>query len=303
MPFTGTPDEIRLKELLNDLFIQNELGGASPYALSAAKVGRSGYSYGVPQYDLSIPGDGRTVLQDVLQSAMSGGSFIVDDGNPATGRSNDAEVLRLYNLAIQPGGTSLNSIDRGKIDQALSSTYWVQKIDAELDATLGDRLANADRVINLTSGPDRTFLQSDLGKLFLCDYDNQYSITPGGALEKFVQGQPALGIAKQGDLGVGDLLNLYFHTQQAQQTPHDPIRRFANVTELAGGYSPGNTEADRADAKEVLRDYTSFVLPNKAQIISANPGALAEFTMRVIDPAKVPVITAYAEGRTIDGEG
>jgi hypothetical protein len=48
MPFTGTADVIRLKELLNQVLIQNELGGASPYAMSSANAGRSGYSFGVP---------------------------------------------------------------------------------------------------------------------------------------------------------------------------------------------------------------------------------------------------------------
>lgn len=290
------------------MFIQNELGGASPYALSAAKAGKSGYSFGVPQYDLSVNVDGRTLLQDILKNAMSGGSFIVDDGNPATGRDQDAEVLRLYNLAIQPGGTSLNAVDRGKINQVLSSTYGVQEIDTKLDVTLGTRLTKADAVINLIAGPDRAFLESDIGKLFLCDYDNQYGITlpsgsnPGGALVQFVQGLPAFGITKQGDLGVGDLLNFYFHTQFAQSTPHDPVRRFANVVEVAGGYAPGNTAEGLADAKEVLQAYTEFVFPRKTQIASANPGALSEFVTRVIDPAKAPVIAAYAEGRTIDGD-
>ncbi|MDF0666770.1 MAG: calcium-binding protein [Nitrospira sp.] len=308
MPFTGTPDEIRLKGLLNDLFLQNELSGASPYTLSFA-VGKSGYSFGVPQFDLSSNSDGQNLLKEILENATISGSFIVDDGNPATGRSNDTEVLRLRSLAIQPGGISLNPSDKAKINQALGSSYGVQAIDDALDPHLGLLLNKANAVINLTSGPDRTFLESDLGKLFLSDFDNQYNIelpnppmSQGGALARFVQGQTVFRITKQGDLGVGDLLNFYFHTQQARQTPHDPVRRFANVVEVAGGYAPGTTTTDLADAKEVLQAYTFFVAPNKAQITSANADALTEFMARVINPAKAPVIAEFSSGHTINGE-
>lgn len=293
MPFTGTPDEIRLKGLLHDLFIQNELGGASPYALSFATTGKSGYSFGIPQYDLSKNTDARDILRAILENATSGGSFMVDDGNPATGRSDDAEVLRLLGLAIQPGGISLNSSDKGTINQALSSTYGMQRIDGDLDPHLGSLLNTADAVINLTSGADRAFLESDLGKLFLSDYDNQYNIelpnfptSPGGTLVRFVQGQEVYGIVKQGVLGVDDLLNFYFRTQQSQATPYDPIRRFANVVEIAGLYTP----SDVGEAKGVLQAYTFFVVPNKAAIASANAGALTEFMARVINPAKVVAI-------------
>ncbi|MDF0653026.1 MAG: hypothetical protein P0121_16335 [Nitrospira sp.] len=305
MPFTGTADVIRFKGLLNDVLIQNELGGAAPYALSSAKTGRSGYSFGVPQYDRSVAGSmagnktARNLFQDILRNATdSNGNYLIDDGNSTTSRLNDSLVDTLYNKAIQVGGASLPPSEKTLVNTALNSVYGRQEIDGALDGTLQLRIDKADGVIALATGADRTFLESALGKLFLCDYDNQFSITPGGALVKFVHGQTVFGITKQGDLGVGDLLNFYFHTQQTRQTPHDPVRRFANVVEVVGGYTP----ADVDDAKGVLQGYTFFVVPNKAQITSANAGALAEFMARVIDPAKAPVITAYAGGRTIDGE-
>jgi hypothetical protein len=248
MPFTGTADVIRFKGLLNEVLIQNELGGASPYTLSSAKVGRSGYSFGVPQYDFSVAGSmagdqtARDHFKGILRNATDGnGNYSIDDGNATTSRQNDTLVDALYNKAIQVGGASLLTSEEALIDAALNSLYGRQAIDGALDGTLQLRINKADSVIALTTGADSAFLGSDLGKLFLCDYENQYGITlptatsPGGALAQFVQGLPALGVTKQGDLGVGDLLNFYFHTQQAQQTPHDPVRRFANVTELAGG--------------------------------------------------------------------
>ncbi|MDH4188215.1 MAG: hypothetical protein OEV08_14585, partial [Nitrospira sp.] len=223
MPFTGTAEVIRFKGLLNQVLIQNELGGASPYALSSATAGRSGYSFGVPQYDLSVAGNTagnvtvRDLFKDILRNVTdSNGNYLIDDGNPATSRLNDSLVDALYNKAIQVGGGSLLPGEKVLLNAALNSTYGRQNIDGVLDDTLQLRIDAANRVIALTAGSDRAFLESDLGKLFLCDYENQYTITPGGALEKFVQGLPAFGITKQGVLGVDDLLNFYFRTQQSQ---------------------------------------------------------------------------------------
>ena len=306
MPFTGTADVIRFKGLLNEVLIQSELGGASPYTLSSAKAGRSGYSFGVPQYDLSVVGSmagdqtARDLFKGILRNATdSNGNYLIDDGNPATSRENDSLVDTLYNKAISVGGSSLLPSEKKMVNDALNSTYGRQNIDGALDGTLQLRINKADGVIALTAGSDRAFLESDLGKLFLCDYENQYTITPGGALEKFVQGLPAFGITKQGVLGVDDLLNFYFRTQQSQATPYDPVRRFANVVEVAGGYTP--TDVD--EAKGVLQAYTFFVFPQKTQIILANASALTEFMTRVINPAKAPVIQTYASGTVPFGAG
>ena len=124
MPFTGTADVVRLKGLLNQVLIQNELGCASPYALSSAKTGRSGYSFGVPQYDLSVSGNvvERALFERILQQATdANGNFTIDDGNPATSRTNDTLVASLYNKAIQMGGTSMLQSEKALVDAALNS--------------------------------------------------------------------------------------------------------------------------------------------------------------------------------------
>jgi len=295
------------KNKLFEILTQNELGGASPYALSFAG-GRSGYSFGVTQLDVTNNPDALDVFELILLNAKdSNGNYIIDDGDPNTPRGTvdniqDRKVLDLLNKALNPaGGTSLpvGSSNRALIDAALNSTYGRQQVEAADDVQLQLDIDAANRVIGLVAGADQAFLQSDIGKLFLCDYANQLDITVGGPLERFVQGQTVFGITKQGTLGVDDLLNFYFRTLQARQTPHDPVRRFGNIAQFTG-YTP----TDLDEAKGVLRAYTFFVIPNKTRITGVQGGQaiLNVFTTAVIVPARTPVIAAFGQGQTIDGE-
>ena len=86
MAFTG---DVRFKTLLASVLEQNELRGKSPYELQFAG-GNSGWSFGVPQYDLSTKRqDGIDLFTKILQNAKNGSNYIIDDGDPLTGRTND----------------------------------------------------------------------------------------------------------------------------------------------------------------------------------------------------------------------
>jgi hypothetical protein len=80
MNFTG---DIAFKEKLARVLEKNELNGKSPYALYfATKNSKSGWSFGIPQYDLSTR-NGRALFQRILNNAQdANGNFIVDDGDP-----------------------------------------------------------------------------------------------------------------------------------------------------------------------------------------------------------------------------
>jgi len=103
MAFTG---DVRFKTLLASVLEQNELGGKSPYELQFAG-GNSGWSFGVPQYDLSTKRqDGIDLFTKILQNAKNGSNYIIDDGDPLTGRTNDKKVADLLAKAKMKGGTS-----------------------------------------------------------------------------------------------------------------------------------------------------------------------------------------------------
>ncbi len=300
MSFTGDAETVRFKEILARVLEKNELNGKSPYALAfATKNSNGGWSFGVPQYDLST-GSGVDLFRNILENAQvkdeSGNYiYIIDDGDPTTDREHDKKLLDLLSKAKSKNSTSLSSTERGFIDQALSSEYGITAIDNSLDSWFNQKLIpTADRVIALTSGADKDFLQSDLEKLFLCDFQNQYGISEGGPLEQFVQGYSvSLGggtIVKQGTLGVDDLLAFYFRTKQARQTPWDPMRRFSNIVE-ATGYTPASLE----EAKGVVRAYTYLYVPNESKLLQTpdRTASCNNFRQKILEPAGTMILAQW----------
>lgn len=282
--FTG---DVAFKQRLFRVLEKNELSGVSPYSIKfATSASRSAWSFGWLQHDLGTA-FAQALFRDILEQATNAvGTFLIQDGDPNTGRSNDRLIATLVAAARQRSAVSLSPADEQLVNSALASTYGVNRIDGVVDSSFQNLIDRANQVAALTTGSDRAFLQSDFGKLFLCDYHNQYSITPRGPLERFVTGNQVAVfgnvVQKQGDLGVDDLLNFYIRLEQAHKTPWDPLRRFANIaTEMA--YTPSSQEA-----VGLFRASTFFVVP-RLDILTATPGhqaALNAFVTAVLDPAK-----------------
>jgi Ca2+-binding RTX toxin-like protein len=297
--FTGTATEILWKNKFHNLFLLNELGSGlySAYELNYAGS-KSGYSFGYAQWDLANNGFGQNLFEDILLNAVDGnGNYIIDDGDPNTSRQNDLLVQTLISLSELTGGQSLSSADKSLIGMALSSTYGQSMIDSNYDTYLGDLIAKVDAVIgNVTDQADKSFLQTDLARLFLGDYQNQFTIGPSGAMATFLQGGTGVlgggSVHKVGVLGVDDLLNIYFTTAYAQ-TDHglnDLMRRFINVVSGAGGYSGSDID----ETKGVIRIYQDF-LDGKQNLQYFNG-----FSAAVIEPAKTFLVNGFGNGVVID---
>ena len=105
MAFTG---DVRFKTILASVLKKNELNGESPYKLLWAGNSNSGWSFGVPQYDLSTNNQEQIKLfTEILQKAKNGSNYIIDDGDPLTGRTNDKKIADLLAKAKMKGGQSL----------------------------------------------------------------------------------------------------------------------------------------------------------------------------------------------------
>jgi hypothetical protein len=305
----NSAEERRFKELLTRELERNELGGGSPYKLQfATKKSNSGWSFGKPQYDLGA-GRERRLFEKILRNAKDGDKYIIDDGDPKTDREHDKKVADLCAKANKKGGDSLTTDERKLIDRALSSPYGKTAIDGALDKTLGDNITVAERVINLTTGADKEFLKTDLGKLFLCDFQNQYGIKRNGQFEQFVQGKTITMkgqlLVKNGSLGADELLKFYLNTKQAEQTPWDPLRRFSNIAE-ATNYRPSTLK----EASGIIEAYQDFYEVNKERLTDTQSHLepLNAFRKTVVDPAaneilahwkpewgNKPALTAYDE--------
>jgi len=256
MRFTGGDNLTGFKKLVHDVFMKNELrNGEGAYELSYAKAGRSGYSFGPVQWDLLQNHEikknelfARDLFADILTNAKdSNGNGIID----TDARNN------ILNKVATTGFLTPNQ--RNLIKDALSSSYGVQKINEAYLTELDTAITKIDGVINKVSDPEnKAFLQTDLGRLFLIDYNNQFNISPNRQMERFLQGElVALGENKvvwvqiKGKLGIEDLLNFYLNTKYGQDHPEDLIRRFSNILEQEG---VNNIPITREDAKFLAED-------------------------------------------------
>lgn len=99
----------------------NELGPASPYQLSYARLGQSGGSFGIFQGDAHVNPTARNVLTQILQGAGA---------DPAT-------VSRIVGLVSQacPNGNPLTQADTTLANNALSSPAGVKLVD-QMDSQL-----------------------------------------------------------------------------------------------------------------------------------------------------------------------
>jgi trimeric autotransporter adhesin len=296
MAFTGTPAEIAFKVVLARVLARNELSGSSPYELFWAGTAASGWTFGPLQYDVAGNSTARNLLADILLNAVdASGNYIADDGNPNTGRGTvgniqDTVVSTLLQHASVTGGGGLSAAERAQINTALASAYGVNAIDSAVDAGLTDLMAFANRTTTRFARPaDRPFLESDLGKLFLCDFANQYSTASRAQLQSFLQGNAVNGISIDGALGVDDLLNFYFRTANNRQLPWDGLRRFAGIV-VETGYVPTNA----AEASNVFRAATFHIHApgNLDRIRASNLVALNEFVALVLNPARAVLLAA-----------
>jgi hypothetical protein len=109
---------------------QNELGDASPYCLSYARLGQSGASFGIFQGDTNVNPHARSTLTDVLNAAG-----VADDAVAA--------ILAAVSKPL-PDGNPLSSEDTGTVDAALASDLGRPLVDAMDDQLMQTVLAGID---------------------------------------------------------------------------------------------------------------------------------------------------------------
>jgi hypothetical protein len=140
MNFTGTAQEIAFKVRLDRVLRKNEIGNLTEYALYYAGVSTSGWSFGVPQFDL---GQQNTRVVEylakvLLEARKPDGTYLIDDNNSATDRGSpkkpeDTVVIGLLAKAQQKGGAGLSPIERALVTQALDSSEGRAAVDKLTD--------------------------------------------------------------------------------------------------------------------------------------------------------------------------
>jgi len=112
---------------------QNELGTASPYCLSYARLGQSGASFGIFQGDTNVNPLARSTLTDVLNAAG------IDDATVAG-------IVAAVSKPL-PDGCPLSSADQTLVDNALASGFGQPLVDQMDDQLMRTVLNGIDSCI------------------------------------------------------------------------------------------------------------------------------------------------------------
>lgn len=176
----------------HNIMMKNELkDGEGAYELSWADTPKSAPSFGGNQMDLAQNANGRKVLLDIVTNAKD------DFGKPFLSMGeiqNIEQILKKPELMV---GKSSKKVfghqDEKKIQLALQSKYGKQKIDAAYVEEITSRAKHVEKFIaNIRNGPGLEFSDSRVGRCYLFDYDNQYGLSIGGALNKHLNGDVAV---------------------------------------------------------------------------------------------------------------
>lgn len=154
---------------------QNEIGGGSAYALSYARKGQSGASFGNLQGDTNASALARTTLQKVLA---------------AGGVAAAARILAAVSKAL-PGGNPLSPADTKLANDALASAKGRALVDAMDAQLLTDVIAGLDACIAAAAG--RNLGIEPRALLYIPPWINMSG--PPSLLKKWLGGQSVLGLA------------------------------------------------------------------------------------------------------------
>lgn len=173
----------------------NELGPVSNgYQIVNATTGKSGWSFGGQQMDLSKSDEGLKLLKDIV-THQYGASYWT------TSLENGLKTANNIN--------SITADQQAAINTALSSDYGRAKIDANFVTAIDSITRYADKIeIELQKiNPDLVLSSGE--KLMLIDYNNQYGLsldnTVSGSMLKKLQDK----VAHSGDLTPESIKELF----------------------------------------------------------------------------------------------
>jgi len=155
---------------------QNEIGDASPYVLSFARLGKSGASFGFMQGDTNVSSLARGTLQQVLASAGVGADAIT-------------RIMGELSRPL-PGGNPLDSDDTATVNAALASQAGrglVDNMDQTLLQTVLDGLDSAT-IAAATAG----LTLAPIVNLYIAPWINMTG--PPTLMNLWLKGAPALGV-------------------------------------------------------------------------------------------------------------
>ncbi|MEN6328442.1 MAG: calcium-binding protein [Syntrophomonas sp.] len=290
--FSGDAVQIDwLKKMFNAI-AYNDVGGPdnsqTAYSLSLAEAGVSGYSMGWVQFDFYQQRN-NTQLKAIVYNALNR----MYDNKVITASQRDSLYEALFAFHYANNGNSVyipedlqkyyDTVQRFK-KQINTSFLNDTVLKTEVDSLTVDKIYAYDQMISSVingTGSTGDYLakddaikqyinNSDLAKLLIIDYNNQYSYDAQGSFDRFLAGQQVNGVKIDTDsegnysFGLDDMLRYYLSTQYSAIHPEDSMRRFSNLIE---GLGIDNIETSQEEAlffqnelKTILGDNYSSIL-------------------------------------------
>lgn len=186
-----------LRPAIKEAIKQNEIGNASPYELSYARLGVSGASFGVFQGDTNVSHVARATLGDALT---------------ANGTGDDA-VTRILGLVGRPcpNGNPLTAEDTALANGALSSPAGRQMVDQMDNQLLAVVLSEVDTCI--AGAATRNLSLDPAALLYIALWVNMTG--PPGTLARWLSGNPELGLSPPpGPVVTRQNLESYLHSSK-----------------------------------------------------------------------------------------
>lgn len=168
--------EFSLIPAIKEAIKQNEIGNASPYKLSYARLGVSGASFGVFQGDTNVSDVARQTLRKALEASGA----------------TDATISRILGLVSQrlPNGNPLSPADTEVADNALSAPAGKALVDA-MDQGLF-LIVIRDLNACIAAARSQSFSIDPVALLYMALWVNMTG--PPTLLTKFLGGATELGV-------------------------------------------------------------------------------------------------------------
>lgn len=242
--FTGGDELTGFEKYLHHVLMLNELGGGvGGYELADAKIGKSGYSFGGNQMDLSNNREARNILRDILLI-----------------KNLSKEQIKASLEKFEKKGKfdhfSTNS-DVSLINAALGSEEGVKEINKAYVKEIKANAEHIDSVIKKAHKDLQPFLKDPVVKLILADYHNQFHLDANGKMHNLLKGKTVqfakevtLDIAaiKTPDDLIKQLREAIYATKWGQDKDgkRDIARRQGNIDKVAAEFIPASEHTPAA---------------------------------------------------------
>lgn len=275
--FKGGNNLEGIYEDYHHIMMMNELkGGKGGYELKWAE-NESGPSFGGNQMDMSKNEYSRQIFKDIMENATDA------NGNKILSSSQISKIDKVLDNEKAMVGASHHKLFGNMvstIDLALQSPYGKKAIH---QAYVNEMLTRGNWVESfvdaLNEGPGKNFAKTDIGKMCVFDFYNQYGIKKRGALHTFLNGGKAtlksgkvLGPITKQDFNIEDFKkDFLFHLKRYKDNPDDVIRRLNNIEQYIKSCKD-KPASDNKGVKVSMCDCAEFF--NVSKRCAVNPMAI-----------------------------